>query len=352
MFARFLAILPLLALQLMLPTVSTAGARTISWSGYTWDVRPAGFGGPGPNEWSDSEANVHVDGTDLVLSIVRDASERWTSAEVDNQRHFGYGTYRWTVASDLSALDANEVLGMFTYGGASPSNNEIDIEASHWGDLSSPTGSATVWQNADAWRHHVRAFSYSDRPPYVNQFTWAPGRVSWLVTDATGATLFRWTVSRGVPAPSSEVPRINYWRSRALPPASARSMRISNFMWIPLTRHVEQPPASGPGRAGAGGCARFAMRPRRFAVGGTRRGAALRWKAAARAAVRLDIKRQLGRRRFVAVVSLKRVVGRGAGRMRLTGRVHGRRLRPGRYRLTVSVAGCAASTLGFTIFRR
>jgi hypothetical protein len=115
MLARFLAILPLLPLQLMLPTVSTASARTISWSGYTWDVRPPGFGGPGPNDWSDSEANVRVDGTDLVLSIVRDAAGRWTSAEVDNQQHFGYGTYRWVVASELSDLDRYEVLGMFTY---------------------------------------------------------------------------------------------------------------------------------------------------------------------------------------------------------------------------------------------
>jgi hypothetical protein len=241
MFARCLAILPLLALQAMLPSVSAAGARTISWSGSTWDVRPAGFGGPGPNAWSDSEANVRVEGTDLVLSIVRDATGRWTSAEVDNQRSLGYGTYRWIVASDLSALDTHEVLGMFTYGGSSPSNNEIDIEASHWGDRSWPTGSATVWQDASAGRHNVRSFPYSRRPPYVNQFTWAPGRISYLVTDATGRTLFRRTVTRDVPSPSSEVPRINYWRDAGAPPAGVRSMRIASFRWTPLKR-TKRPP--------------------------------------------------------------------------------------------------------------
>jgi hypothetical protein len=234
MLARYLTILSLLALQLTLPTLPTAGARTISWSGYTWDVRPAGFGGPGPNEWSDSEGSVHVDRGDLVLAFVRDAAGRWTSAEVDNRRHFGYGTYRWIVASDLSALDAYTVLGMFTYGGSSPSNNEIDIEASHWGDLSWPSGSATVWQDANACRHAVRSFPYGHRPPYMNQFTWSPGRISYLVTDASGRTLFRWTVTRGVPIPSSEVPRINYWRSTDKPPMSARPIRISSFKWIPL----------------------------------------------------------------------------------------------------------------------
>ena len=345
MLARSLATLSLLALQLMLPAVSTAGARTISWSGYTWDVRGPGFGGPGPNHWSDSEANVRVEGTDLVLSIVRDAAGRWTSAEVDNQQHFGYGTYRWIVASDLSDLDMYEVLGMFTYGGSDPSNNEIDIEASHWGDLAWPTGSATVWQDADAWRHDVRSFPYSDRPPYVNQFTWAPGRVSFLVTDATGETLFRRTVTKGVPTPSSEVPRINYWRSAGKPARRARSMRISSFTWTPLG-----PVPAGLGSAGARECVRLALRPRRFAVVGAKRGSVLRWRAKARTAVRLVIKRRL-RHRVVAMGWLKRVVGKGAGRMRLTGRVAGRRLRPARYLLLARVAGCAASKLRFTVVR-
>jgi hypothetical protein len=346
MLARSLAILVLLVLQLMLPAVSTAGARTISWSGYTWDVRSPGFGGPGPNHWSDSEANVHVDGSDLVLSIVRDAAGRWTSAEVDNQQHFGYGTYRWIVASDLSDLDMYEVLGMFTYGGSSPSNNEIDIEASHWGDLAWPTGSATVWQDADAWLHDVKSFPYSDQPPYVNQFTWAPGRVSFLVTDATGATLFRRTVTKGVPTPSSEIPRINYWRSDGKPASRARSMRISSFTWTPLG----QDPPAGPGGGGARECVRLALRPRRFAVVGAKRGSVLRWRATARTAVRLVIKRRIGRR-VVGVGSLKRVVGKGAGRMRLSGRVAGRRLRPARYLLLARVAGCAASKLRFTVVR-
>ena len=49
--------------------------------------------------------------------------------------------------------------------------------------------------------------------------------------------------------------------------------------------------------------------------------------------------------------SLERVVGRGAGRMRLTGWVDGRRLRPGRYLLIGKATGCAASQLRFTIVR-
>ena len=372
MLARSLLILPLLVQLLMLAIVPAAMARTISWSGYTWNVRPAGFGEPGPSQWSDSPANARVEGADLVLSIVKDASGRWTSAELENAQHLGYGTYRWIVASDLSALDADEVLGMFTYGGSSPSNNEIDIEPSHWGNFSWPTGSATVWQDADAGRNASRSFGYSNRPPYVNQFRWEPGKITYLVTDATGATLLRWTLTSGVPTPSAEVPMINYWRYENAPPAAVRSMRISSFTWIPLGED-DAPPAPGGLSGGAassvnravtvaGGrrakCARLAMHPRRFAVSGRRHGATVNWTATATASLGVLVERRVRGRRFVTVAALRRAARNGAGRMRLTRRVGGRRLRAGSYRLTVSPSAaadrvrCARAMLRFTVVAR
>ena len=362
---------------LCLAIAPTAMARTISWSGYTWDVRPSGSGAPGPNQWSDSAANVAVDGSDLVLSIVQDASGRWTSAEVDNQQHFGYGTYRWIVATDLSALDSHEVLGMFTYGGASPSNNEIDLEPSHWGNLAWPTGSATVWQDAEAGLNQSTAFDYTNRPPYVHQFTWLPGKVVYLVSDATGATLLSWTVTSGVPTPSSEVPMINYWRFDNSPPASARSMRISSFTWAPPGQEPPLPtgaslgsaapaPAAGPA-GGAGACASAAdgapasvsvrMAPRRFAAAGRRHGSTIKWQATQKARLRLIVQRR-AHARFVTVGSVERAVRQGAGRLRFTGRIGNHRLRPGPYRLVARLlAGasgtrCAAETIPFTVVAR
>jgi hypothetical protein len=358
MLARSLAILSLLATQPMLPTVSTSVARTISWSGYTWDVRPVGSGGPGANQWSDSPANVRVEGSDLVLAIVQDASGHWTSAEVDNQQHLGYGTYRWVVAGDLSTLDANEVLGMFTYGGSSPSNNEIDIEASHWGNLAWPSGSATVWQDAGADLSQSKSFEYSGRPPYVNQFRWEPGRITYLITDAAGVTLFQWIVTRDVPTPSSEVPMINYWRYDGVAPAAARSMRVSSFTWLPLG--AEDPPAPtggratspGPGRSSTASCARVTMTRHRFAVTGRRHGTTIAWTSPGPTKIRLAIERRLRNGRFAWVGSLTRVVRTGGGRMRFGGRVAGRRLRAGRYRLVVNQAHCVKAWLRFTVLAR
>lgn len=338
MLARSLTALQLVALLLMLAPVSAATARTISWSGHEWDVRPEGVGGPGPNRWSDSSENVRIEGSDLVLSIVRDSSGTWTSAEVDNRRHLGYGTYRWVVASDLSALDANEVLGMFTYGGGDPSNNELDIEASHWGNRSWPSGSATVWQNAATGRRQSAGFAYSDKPPYVNQFTWLPGGIRYLVTDATGATLLDWTTTGGVPAPSSEVPVINYWRSENVPPEGPRSMRISSFAWAPPDDEDELPSLVAPGGSSTAGDAEAPWRCAIAKAPSGPRGAAVTWTASGRATLQLAVRRRVARDRFVTVRTLNRSLRNGTGRIRFARAAGGGHLRPGSYRLAVTVA--------------
>jgi len=209
--------------------------RAVSWSGFTWFVRHPGWGGPGPNHWSDSSANVHVSGGDLVLSVVKDSSGVWTSAEVDNQRHLGYGsTYRWAITSDLSGVDPYQVIGMFTSGGAGPSVDEIDIEPSRWGNPLSPDGSAAVWQNVLTRTNESATFAYPGSPPYISQFTWSPGRVTFVVTDGTGAVLLDWTVTSGVPKPTTEVPIINFWRFHDTPPATVSTVRIASFSWTPL----------------------------------------------------------------------------------------------------------------------
>ncbi|QEC46194.1 hypothetical protein FSW04_00490 [Baekduia soli] len=374
----------MLVLLLLGGPVTRAVARTIQWSGSTWDVRPAGFGEPGPTAWTDSEAGVHVEGSDLVLSISRDASGAWASTELDGRQHLGYGTYRWVVASDLSALDANEVLGMFTYGGASPSNNEIDIEPSHWGNAGWPTGSATVWQDATAGLSQAKTFAYSSRPPYVNQFTWEPGRIRYLITDAAGATLLDWTVTRGVPVPSTEVPVINYWRFENAPPAGVRSMRLSSFAWVPPGHEADLPSLTGgaaTGAAGPDGTASPAATPAPSpaaagtAAGGwdcavkgsgagattnrhrsaTPRTALITWRAPGRSTLHVTLRRPRAGHGFVTVRALRRSLEGGPGRLNVTRSLGGRHLRPGHYRLEVSVTDasralrCGPKVLGVSV---
>jgi hypothetical protein len=316
-----------------------ACARTITWSGYTWDVRNEGLSAPGPNVWSDSEANVAVDGGDLVLSIARDASGGWASAEVDNTSHLGYGTYRWVVATDLGTLDPADVLGLFTYADAPPSNNEIDIEASRWNIPQGLDGSATVWQDAGAGRRNSAPFRYTGRPPYTEQFTWAPGSITSTVTDAAGTVLLDWRTTSAVPVPSVEVARINYWRCCGAPDLPGpHSVRLRSFAWSPLTVADAAPP-------------RVTLRMARRAVrvpGGT----TIDFTATRTVRVQFGVQRRVGRR-WAPVGAFARTVRAGRGRLRFGGFVAGRPLRPGGYRMLATMPGASrpAARLAFTVRR-
>jgi len=223
--------------------ISASAARTISWDGYRWDARSQGLTEPGPNLWSASRANAYVDRRTgaMVLCYSRNTSGRWTSTELDGQRHLGYGSYRWRVTTDMAGEDANEVLGLFTYDDyRPPSYNEIDIEYSHFGDLTNPLGDLTVWINQDAGVSDESVFGY---PPTarstVNEFDWAPGRISYRITSATtGATIRSWTATRGVPVPHSEVPVMNWWRYGNASPTGrlGNCVRVQSFAFSPYRK--------------------------------------------------------------------------------------------------------------------
>ena len=114
------------------------------------------------------------------------------------------------------------------------------------------------------------------------------------------------------------------------------------------------PPCSGCGGGGAGAGGRAAPRLTRLAVTPhsfrARRGARIRFRLSTAATVTLRVQRA-GRRRPVRGALTRRGVS-GANRMRFGGRVGGRRLAPGRYRLTaVARAGGESSRAARTTFR-
>lgn len=134
---------------------------------------------------------------------------------------------------------------------------------------------------------------------------------------------------------------INYWRFENAPPAGARSMRLSSFTWTPLGGEGSaQPPVP---TSSSVVCPRLSMSPRRVALHGRRRNSVINWTGA----VRLVVQRRARGGRFSTVGELRRVRAR---RLRFSGRVGGRRLRPGRYRL-VGRSNCAEARLSFRVVR-
>src|SRR5258706_1930305 len=155
--AAFLAV----AAALALASTSVAAGKPgypdrVTWHGLSWQVKTSNAAvGPGPNIFSRANVNVDTSGF-LHLHIARDASNRWTTAEVIAPTSYGYGTYTFTVATPLDAFDPNVVLGLFTWSDKAPyAHREIDFEAARWGNAADPTNAQFVVQPYNLAGHLV-----------------------------------------------------------------------------------------------------------------------------------------------------------------------------------------------------
>jgi hypothetical protein len=198
----------LLALVGGLLSPAQARTTTITWQGYTWVPRTAP-GNPGaPQQWSPGNVSVDRAGR-LHLAVTRDRRGRYTQAELDSTRNgWGYGTYRWTVDTDVSQQAPEYVLGLFTYGrDAAYGHREIDIEAAGWG--SSPiTWDYTTWA---AGQDSV-ARTPTRSGPSTQQFDWEPGRLTWTSWDSTGLVIAPAPATGAdVPVPGDEAVAMNFW---------------------------------------------------------------------------------------------------------------------------------------------
>lgn len=206
-------------------------AAPVRFAGRTWGVKESATPvGPGPNLFS--AANVEVDGRGLHLRIARTGAG-WTCAEVVAQGSFGYGTYAWTVASDVMRLDPHAVLGMFTWSDeVDHANREIDIEFGRLGGPSlSSTGRFTVQAPEPL---SSPAFALPSAPRSRHTLTWLPGRVT-AASATPGSAPVSWSVTDAVvPRPGGGVaPRINLWLFRGVAPASPQHITVESFAYTP-----------------------------------------------------------------------------------------------------------------------
>ena len=197
----------------------------LSFGGLQWYVKSsAGKVGPGPNYFSSANAFVDAGGR-LHLRIDRDKRRRWQSAEVFASTSLGYGTYRWTVDGDVSDLDPNVVLGLFTWSDdPAQAHREIDVEVASWGSTTDPTNAQFVVQPWDAPDHMVRFTQPAGTS--VFEFTWSAGRVEFRST--VGASIVReWTYTGAdVPTPGDEKTHMNLWLMNGSPPVNGQPVEV------------------------------------------------------------------------------------------------------------------------------
>jgi len=167
------------------PAVSTSTkAHVIRFSGYDWEVRPDGMGGPGPNHWG--AGNVSVDRQGRLHLKLTHQSGIWHCAEVTTLHSFGFGRYQFQVTGALDRLDPNVVFGLFNYPPPAvgpDGTNEIDIEYSRWGDPAALPASTTIYP------------AHKGPPPVSHPFPMPPGlsdttqRFDWQSTGISFQSL-------------------------------------------------------------------------------------------------------------------------------------------------------------------
>ena len=211
--------------------------RQISFSGYEWLVKQSDVKvGPGPNYFSDAEDAVWVDGDGRLHLTIQKEEGLWVSTEVFTQASLGYGRYIFQTSSPIDQLDANAVLGLFTWDDFSPSdyNREIDIEFARWGNAADPTNAQFVVQPWDQSGNLRRYTAVLTDTAATHSFDWQPDSVTFF--SAPGHTLnpnppdafatWVYTNTISIPDPATVNVRLNLWLLNGNAPSDGQPIEV------------------------------------------------------------------------------------------------------------------------------
>lgn len=214
--------------------------QSLRFAGREWLVKDSGDRrvGPGPN-WFGA-ANVWVDGDGRLHLRATERDSGCMGAEVVAAQSLGYGTYRFSVASNLDELSKNLILGLFTWDDTSSESfhRELDVEIGRWGKAENDDAQFVV-QPHSIPRNIVRFKLPRSLAGTVHTLVWMPGKATFRTTAikaAEGAAAIReHTFHRMVPEPGNEQARINLWCADSDAPAPGRSeVILSDFRFTPL----------------------------------------------------------------------------------------------------------------------
>jgi hypothetical protein len=221
------------------------GMRWLSFSGYEWWVKTSdGLVGPGPNYYSDRTNNVWLDGQGQLHLRITNRSNQWQCAEMVSARTFGYGSYRFQLASPADNLNPNAVLGLFTWSDdPAYANREIDLECSRWANAADPNNAQYVVQPYTLDGHLARIAVPAGQTNSTLLFTWETNRVSFQsqrgsfsANPSQANVISNWTYTLTVPPSGDENVRLNLWLFNGAAPTDNQEVEvvISSFQFVPL----------------------------------------------------------------------------------------------------------------------
>ena len=218
--------------------------QIIKFSGYEWTMKqrdePAG---PGPNYFSGDGESVFIDSQARLHLKIRKIGERWVCSQVNSLKSFGYGKYIFHIDTNISTLDKNAVLGLFTYCNSPEYNyREIDVEFSRW-NKERNLNSQFVVQPGEKNENKFRFDTEKKYNSIIASFDWKEERIDFLCLgeiNVDGEVLEEliesWSYrGKDIPKSGGETCRINLWLFRGTPPEGEMEVIIKKFRFIPAT---------------------------------------------------------------------------------------------------------------------
>ena len=236
--------------------------RTISFSGYQWNVK-TGNGelvGPGPNYFSDSQSNVWVDSLSRLHLKITHSGGKWQCSEVVLNQSLGYGRYVFHLLGDVGALNKIAVLGLFTWDDDTAQyDREMDIEFSRWGNASDPTNAQFVAQPFSTPGNLTRWTIPGSMDTSTNGFNWQADSIGFLSVGGDhsfppyGIVNNSWNYKGpNIPTPGHENARMNLWLYGGNAPSDSQEVEvvITKFEFNPLAPVPPQTVLTAPDSAG------------------------------------------------------------------------------------------------------
>ena len=209
------------------------GQRVIQWSGYNWLVKNPAVMGPGPNAWNDDSEAVWVDEQGQLHLKITNVDGQWQCAEVKTKKAFGYGSYQTELASALSGIDPQMVLGVFVY---KDDTHEVDVEYSAWGDAATPAYRQFVQQPYYQSGNLHAMHGTSDDAGLTYSINW----LSDSIRCAAGDDVHQFANYTAVQNPHMH---LNLWLFQGLAPQNAQSFEVvfSSFSFTPESELIPEP---------------------------------------------------------------------------------------------------------------
>lgn len=240
------------------------------FSGIKWNLKSDKIDkmGPGPNYFSDSSANVWIDASNYLHLKITNRNGKWECPEIISENKFGFGTYVFTIASDVANLNERVVLGLFTWDNTSfyeQANSEVDIEFSKW-TVASDSLTLTYSAQPVQFDNPIPYYERNKKPVMqvsklktlsVHAFNWTDSLITWKSYEGDvypGTNLIAsWQFDKSnpsrikmeggrnsnpiiIPLPGSDThARINLWLLNGLPPSDNKEVEviIKSFKFIP-----------------------------------------------------------------------------------------------------------------------